>query len=301
MARSFPPDVVVIDTDALLHARFGRGKSNPRLVQSKAYRLAADTFTPALVTPQLVNESALTETLRRMRGETGKWDKVSILLPDSWFRINIVDLPSLPDKPAEALEVVRWSLKRTLPIPPDQLRVAYSILSRNAQGAKVLVLSALEATLASSEKVFTAAGIDVVLVEPLGLNIWNAITVREGESADDRLFLYVRDTDFTTAVFRGAQPLFIRSRNLSGERSVEQEIRLSANYLRDTLSVESFAQCYVAGARGSAVHETLASEFNTQVRPVVLRDFVEEAPADLQGDLERFGAELTACTGVFTG
>src|SRR5215213_6735872 len=99
MARSFPPDVVVIDTDALLHARFGRGKSNPRLVQSKAYRLPADTFTPALVTPQLVNESGLTESLRRMRAETGKWDKVSILLPDSWFRINIVDLPSLPAKP----------------------------------------------------------------------------------------------------------------------------------------------------------------------------------------------------------
>lgn len=300
MSRSFPPDVVVIDTDALLHARFGRGKSNPRLVQSKAYRLAADTFAPSLVTPQLVNESALAETLRRMRGETGKWDKVSVLLPDSWFRINIVDLPSLPEKAAEAMEVVRWSLKRTLPIPPDELRVAYSVLSRGAQ-TKVLVLSALEATLVAIEKVFAAAGLDVVMIEPLGLNIWNAITVREVESAGDRLFLYVRDTDFTTAVFRGAQPLFIRSRNLSGERSVEQEIRLSANYLRDTLAVESFAQCYVAGGRGSAVHETLASEFNTQVRPVVLRDFVEEAPADLQGDIERFGAELTACTGVFTG
>jgi type IV pilus assembly protein PilM len=301
MSRSFPPDVVVIDTDALLHARLGRGKSNPRLVQSKAYRLAADTFVPALVTPQLVNESALAETLRRMRAETGKWDKVSILLPDSWFRINIVDLPSLPEKAAEALEVVRWSLKRTLPIPPEQLRVTYTILSRNAREAKVLVLSALEATLASIEKIFTAAGLDVVLIEPLGLNIWNAITVREADAAGDRLFLYVRDTDFTTAVFRGPQPLFIRSRNLSGERSVEQEIRLSANYLRDTLAVESFAQCYVAGGHGSTVHETLASEFNTQVRQIALRDFVEDAPADLQGDIERFGAELTACTGVFTG
>ncbi|HYI12969.1 MAG TPA: hypothetical protein VEK57_28235 [Thermoanaerobaculia bacterium] len=301
MSRSFPPDVVVIDTDALLHARFGRGKKNPRLVQSKAYRLPADTFSPSLVTPHLVNESGLAESLRRMRGETGKWDKVSILLPDSWFRINIVELPTVPEKPAEAMEVVRWSLKRTLPIPPEQLRVNYTILSRDAGGAKVLVLSALEATLAAIEKVFTAAGLDVVLIEPLGLNIWNAITVRETEATGDRLFLYLRDTDFTTAVFRGPQPLFIRSRNLSADRTVEQEIRLSANYLRDTLSVDTFAQCYVAGGRENAVHETLASEFNTQVRPVALRDFVEDAPADLQGDIERFGAELTACTGVFTG
>ncbi|HYK03860.1 MAG TPA: hypothetical protein VE974_19045 [Thermoanaerobaculia bacterium] len=297
MARSFPPDVLVIDTDAIVHARFGRGKKNPRLVQTKAYRLAADTFTPSMVTPQLANEASLGETLRRLRGETGRWDKVSLLLPDSWFRINIVDLPSLPPKEADAMDVVRWSLKKTLPIPPEQLRVAFSVLSREGKGAKVMVLSALEATLTAIERVLGAAGLDIVLIEPLGLNIWNAITVREEESAGDRLFLYVRDTDFTTAVFRGSQPLFIRSRNLSSERTVEQEIRLSANYLRDSLAVDSFARCYVAGKGGPAVHETLASEFNTQVRPVELRDYIEDAPAETYG----LDAELAACSGVFTG
>jgi type IV pilus assembly protein PilM len=297
MARSFPPDVVIIDTDALVHARFGRGKSGMRLVQAKPYRLAAETFTPAMVTPQLANAPALAETLRRLRNETGRWDKVSVLLPDSWFRINIVDLPSLPANDAEALDVVRWSLKRTLPIPPEQLRVSYAVLSREGQAAKVMVLSALEVTLASLEKAFADTGLEIVLIEPLGLNIWNAITVRETETTADRLFLYVRDTDFTTAVFRGTQPLFIRSRNLSAERTLEQEIRLSASYLRDALAVDTFANCYVAGQGGAAVHETLAAEFNTQVKPVVLRDYVEEAPSDLYN----LDAELTACTGVFTG
>jgi Tfp pilus assembly PilM family ATPase len=297
MARSFPPDVVIIDTDALVHARFSRGKTGMRLVQAKPYRLAAETFTPSMVTPLLANESALAETLRRLRNETGRWDKVSLLLPDSWFRINIVDLPSLPNNESEALDVVRWSLKRTLPIAPEQLRVTYSVLSREGTAAKVLVLSALEATIAGLERVFGSAGLEVVLIEPLGLNIWNAIAVREAETTADRLFLYVRDTDFTTAVFRGSQPLFIRSRNLSAERTVEQEIRLSASYLRDSLAVETFENCYVAGLGGAAVHETLAAEFNTNVRPVVLRDYVAELPSDLHN----FDAELTACTGVFTG
>jgi type IV pilus assembly protein PilM len=297
MARSFPPDVVIIDTDALVHARFGRGKTGMRLVQAKPYRLAAETFTPSMVTPILANESALAETLRRLRNETGRWDKVSLLLPDSWFRINIVDLPSLPSSESEALDVVRWSLKRTLPIAPEQLRVTYSVLSREGSAAKVLVLSALEATIAGLERVFGSAGLEVVLIEPLGLNIWNAIAVREAETTADRLFLYVRDTDFTTAVFRGSQPLFIRSRNLSAERTVEQEIRLSASYLRDSLAVETFENCYVAGLGGAAVHEILAAEFNTNVRPVVLRDYVAELPSDLHN----FDAELTACTGVFTG
>jgi len=299
MSRSYPPDVVVLDTDGLLHARLARGKKGPRIVQAKSYRLAEGTFTASMVTPQLANEASLAEALRRLRMETGKWAAVSLLLPDSWFRINIMDLPSLPKNGnGEALDVVRWSLKRTLPIPPEQLRLSYSVLSRDGQGAKVLALSALDATLSAIERVFTAAGFEVILIEPAGLNIWNAITIREVETTADRLFVYVRDEEFTTAVFRGAQPLFIRSRNLGGDRTLEQELRLSASYLRDTLNADGFASCYVAGARADAnVAAALAAEFNTQVRTVTVRDFVEEVPAGLQ-DLD---AELTACTGVFTG
>jgi hypothetical protein len=138
---------------------------------------------------------------------------------------------------------------------------------------------------------------DVVLIEPLGLNIWNAIAIRESDASADRLFIYLRDTDFTTAVFRGEQPLFIRSRNMSGDRTIEQELRLSASYLRESLNVETFASCHVAGEAASTIHETLADEFRSPVRPVVLRDFVEEIPSGLAG----LDAELTACTGVFTG
>jgi len=299
MNKSFPPDVIVLDTDGLLHARLARGKKGPRIVQAKTYRLADGTFTPSMVTPQLANEAGLAEALRRLRNETGKWQNVSLLLPDSWFRMNIMDLSTLPKNGnGEALEMVRFSLKRTLPIPPDQLRVSYSVLSRTGQAAKILALSAIDATLSAIERVFTAAGFDVILIEPLGLNIWNAITVREADTTADRLFVYVRDEDFTTAVFRGAQPLFIRSRNLSGDRTLEQELRLSASYLRDSLGTEGFANCYVAGAHaGADVTAALAAEFNTQVRTIQLRDYVEEFPSDLQAR----DAELTACTGVFTG
>lgn len=297
MARSFPPDVVVLDHDSLTHARFGRGKANPRLLQAKTLHLPAETFAPGAVTPQLAGEGALAEALRRLRHETGRWDKVSMLLPDAWFRMNIVDLPSLPDRNGEALEVVRWSLKRTLPIPPEQMRVAYTVLSRGSGGARVLVVSALDATLAAIERLFAAAGLDIVLIEPLGLSIWNAIAVREGVTNADRLFIYLRDTDFTTAVFRGEQPLFIRSRNLSADRTIEQEIRLSASYLRESLGVDSFDACWIAGDGAAAIEATLTDEFQSPVRAVVLRDYAEEIPSGIANH----EAELIACTGVFTG
>jgi hypothetical protein len=298
MARSFPPDVLVLDSDSLVHARVGRGRKQPQILQAKSYRIADDVFTPAIVTPDVANETALGETLRRLRMETGRWDKASVLLPDGWFRINILELPNLPEKRSEADQVIRWSLKRTMPIAPESLRIAWEILARSSSGVKILAVSAVDKTLATLERLFAAAGIDVVTIEPVGLNIWNAIAVREESTTADRLFLYLRDTDFTTAVFRGAQPLFIRSRNLTGDRTVEQEIRLSASYLRDTLRMERLEHCYVAGnGVGREVASIIGDEFGAPVRMIALRDVTEQTP----GDVGAYEAELTACTGVFTG
>ncbi len=294
MARSFPPDVVVIDSDGLIHARIA--SKGAQIVQAKSYRLPDDTFTSAVVTPQLSNAAALTDVLRRLRLETGRWDRVSVLLPDSWFRINILELPSLPESQKEAEEMVRWSLKRTMPVDSALLRIRYEVLSRTAGRAKVLSLSAVDSTLASIEKVFGDAGIEVVLIEPLGLNIWNAITSREPHTNRDRIFFFIREGEFTTAAFRGQEPLFIRSRNLNGDRTLEQEIKLSASYLRDTLRTDSIEQCYLAGNRADAdVAAVIGSEFSAPVRTVTLSDFSSRSPEGVAP----YESELAACMGVF--
>jgi hypothetical protein len=296
MARSFPPDVVVLDSDSLIHVRVVRGRKDAKIVQAKSYTLRDDVFAPGVVTPDMENEASFAEVLRRLKLETGRWDKVSVLLPDSWFRINIIELQSVPERASEAAEVIRWSLRRIMPIDPSLLRMSYEVLSRTPP--RVLTVSAVEATIAAIERLFGAAGIEVVLIEPVGLNIWNAITSREAATTRDRIFFYIREHDFTTAVFRGPQPLFIRSRNLNGERTLQQEIKLSATYLRDTLQTTSIENCYVAGnGVDGAVTDAIGTEFSAPVRKIALRDVAELTP----GDAGQYEAELTAAAGVFTG
>ena len=296
MARSFPPDVVVLDTDSLIHARVGRGRKEMQILQAKSYPLRDDVFATGVVTPELRNEAMLADTIRRLKLETGRWDKLSLLLPDSWFRMNIIELQSLPERTNEAAEVIRWSLRRTMPIDPSELRLSYEVLSRTPP--RILAVSAVEATISAIERLFEAAGIEVILIEPAGLNVWNAITAREAVTTRDRIFFYIREHDFTTAVFRGAQPLFIRSRNLNGERTLQQEIRLSATYLRDTFQTTSVEKCYVVGnGINGEVTGTIGSEFSAPVVKIALRDVAEQA----SGDTSAYDAELTAATGVFTG
>jgi type IV pilus assembly protein PilM len=296
MARSFPPDVVVLDSDSLIHARVGRGRKEMQILQAKSYALRDDIFAPGVVTPELRNEAPLAEAIRRMKLETGRWDKLSLLLPDSWFRMNIIELQSLPERASEAAEVIRWSLRRTMPVDPSELRLSYEVLSRTPP--RILAVSAVDATISAIERLFEAAGIEVILIEPAGLNVWNAITAREAATTRDRIFFYIREHDFTTGVFRGTQPLFIRSRNLNGERTLQQEIRLSATYLRDTFQTTSVEKCYVAGnGIDGEVTGTIGSEFSAPVVKITLRDVAEQVP----GDVSAYEAELTAATGVFTG
>ena len=296
MSQAFPPDVIVLDDEKLLHARLARGKKGPRIVQAKSYRLAANTFSRAVVTPQLTNESSLAEAVRRLRMETGKWENASLLLPDSWFRINILEIANLPEGAKEADDMVRWSLKRTMPLDTDLLRIRYEVLSRTPTHTKVLAVSAIEQTLKAIETTFAAAGIDVVLIEPIGVNIWNAIAMRETVSTRDRILFYVREGEFTTAVFRGAQPLFIRSRNLNSERTIEQEIKLSATYLRDTLGADAVEQCYLSGRANGELSSVIAEQFSAPVRMVKLAEMSEAWPEEAR----EFESELAACTGVFT-
>ena len=279
-----------------MHVRLAPGKKNPRVLGVKSYRLAGGTFNGGMVTPELISEDAIVEVLRRLKMESGSWERVSILLPDSWFRMNIIEVPALPDNENEALEVVRWSLKRTLPIPPEELRIAKAVLSTTSQAVKVLVVSAREKTLAAIERVFTAAGFDIGIIEPAGLNIWNAVTVREAQTTGDRLFLFIREHDFTTAVFRGNLPVFLRSRNLNAERMLSQEIRLSASYLREALRSERFDNCYVAGDLVDAeTLDAIGREFNSPVTRVQAADYADDVPANAAG----FGAAITASAGVF--
>jgi len=231
--------------------------------------------------------------------ETGKLDQISLLLPDSWFRMNLLDVAALPENPSEAAEVVSWTLKRTLPLKPEELRTAFEVISRSEGNVRVLVVSALEATLATIERLFAAEGINVVLIEPTGINIWNAVISRETmDSSGDRIFFYARDHEFTTAIFRGSTPVFFRSRSLNGERTLEQEIRLSASYIRGNLKGTTVESCYLAGNRLTpGLGEVITREFGAPVRNVAARDIVE---GNLGSELSSIEAELTACAGVFT-
>jgi Tfp pilus assembly PilM family ATPase len=296
MFSSRPNDVIVLGFEALSFVRLRPGKKTPELVQARRLRLKSP-FARAAVTPEVSDPAALTEALRRLKMEVGSLERVALLLPDSWFRINILDFTQFPDKQEEADEVVRWALKRTLPIPPELLRVVWIPLRRTETTRTVLAVSAVDKTLKAVEELFRAAGIEISIIEPFGLNVWNAISSFEGPNPGERLFLHVAEDEFTTAMFRGEELIFIRSRNLHGERSVPQEIRLSASYLRDNVQPSKIETCYLSGTGADEeVAAVVSQQFGGQIRRIEVPQFVALRPGTETTLLE---PEIVASTGVF--
>ena len=299
MGKGAYNDIAILDAGQLVFARLAAGSPRPRLALLGSWRLPAGTFGRATLTPSLDDAKALVEAIGKMKLEAGRVDRIRLLLPDCWFRINIVEVGNLPRTREDADEVVRWTLKRTTPFNPAELRTQWQALpTKTVNGTRVLVVSALEKSLAAIEGAFRAAGVAVGAIESSGLNVWNAIVSAEAPS-DGRLLVYLRDDDFTTAMFRGTEPLFIRSRSLAGDRRVEQEIRLSASHLQKTLETTPVRRCYVAGdgqvTRG--VLDAIAAEFGGEVEVLSASRF-----ADLAGiaAAAQYDAGIIACRGALT-
>lgn len=294
MLNSTPTDVIVLDYDSALLARFGRSAGHP--LNRTARASIRDAFREAPVTPALADESKLIEAVRRLKGEAGSLERAWILLPDSWFRLNLIEVADLPSGEAEALEVVRWSIRKTLPISADDVRMRWVSLSREDGRQRVLVVSAIEASLAAIERAMRSAGVEVSGIESTGLNLWNAITEREAATGADRILIHVRADEFTTAVFRGTEPVFIRSRNLSGERTLAGEIRLSASYLRESARISAVENCYLAGEGiDPSVADLARDMFGVEPLRINARDYLSIAGAS--ADSQKI--ELVAARGVF--
>lgn len=299
MANRAQSDIAILDGGSLLFARFAAGSPRPRLAMLGSWRLAGGTFGVGTLTPSLDDPKPLAEAIAKMKLEAGRVERVSLLLPDSWFRISIIEVGTLPRNHHDADEVVRWTLKRTTPFNPAELRTAWMPLStRTVNGTRVLVVSAMEKPLAAIEETFRAAGIGVGSIESTGLNAWNAIVSAEAP-ADGRVLIYLREGDFTTALFVGSEPMFIRSRSLVADRRIEQEIKLSASFLQKTLETTPVRRCYVVGGDQvtPSVLDAIGSAFSSEVEVLAGSRFADTS--GLQG-AGRLDAEIIACRGALT-
>lgn len=291
--RSFPPDVLVINRDDVRHIRFVQSR---QAVTVSGFSKSVfpespfdESWTPALTAPEVLRSAI--ERLRARR----RFDRASVLLPDSWFRTQIVELDSLPESRARQEEAVRWVLRKSMPNRQEQVRLAWQVISKSSGRTKVLVLFGLEKSIEAIESAIRAAAISPILVEPTGLNLWNAIAIGEDEQGE-RLLVIVESGELTMILFRDDEPLFLRSKKIDNMQSLTTELRLSTSFLRSQRGVSDFARVWVAGEDATdELVDLISREVGTAAERPTLSDLGIQGSSELDSSV----TTVMSAMGVF--
>jgi hypothetical protein len=170
-----------------------------------------------------------------LRGISGRVDQASLVLPDRWLRLAFVEAGELPRK-AQREEVLRWKLKRTLPVRVEDLRllaVPAAVLPNQQEPRRWLVGFALESLLAQLEAAFAAHRVWLGRITNQSLALLPALS---WSVAGDRLQLIakVHSGGYTLLFARRGEALLHRYKSLDPTLPLEQQAALVKRDLRLT-------------------------------------------------------------------
>lgn len=138
--------------------------------------------------------------------------ELTLVVPDTAARVLLVDFDELPAKPAEAVPVIRFRLKKLLPFDADEAAVSYQVMAQTKAATQVLAVAMPRESLKEYEAMVREAGYEPGVVLP------STLAALAGLDASEPASLVVnagRDA-VTTAIVRNGVLLLHRTVDLSG-------------------------------------------------------------------------------------
>ena len=256
-----PPAAVEIAPEGVLAAaRLATarrpGKESPESYAYAYAPLPAGALVPGIDEPNLRAPEAITEAIRSALGQVSPRTRaVTLILPDTLVRVFVLDFDSLPAKPAEAIPVVRFRLRKMVPFDVEHAGVSYQLLSESKSECKVLAAVMPGPILAEYEAAVRAAGYEPGAVLPSSLAALEAVDTMEAVLAANLSALAI-----TTAITSGQDLLLYRTLDLPedpGQRAAEirRSIAVAAAYYEDKLGARPAATALHGNPEGRCLCE----------------------------------------------
>lgn len=211
-----------------------------------ARELAPGTVVPDLVETNLRQRSAVREGIEStLGGVAGRSKDVIAVVPDAAVRVMLVDFETLPSDYEEALGVVRFRLKKSLPFDVDKAKVSYHA-QKVRDEIKIVAAVGLGSVIEDYEAAFKEAGFSPGIVLPSTLA---ALGAAEGKKPT--LVIKVDAQTTSLAILNEDQLQLFRTLEnsrgitINGEQLAE-EVYPSIVFFQDTYHL-NIEQIYVAG------------------------------------------------------
>ena len=162
---------------------------------------------------------------------------VTVIIPDTAVRVFVLDFDTLPAKPAEAIPVLRFRLRKMVPFDVEHAGLSYQILTQSKTEARVLVAVLPSNILDEYESVVRGAGYEPGAVMPSALAALATL-----DSSQPVLAACLSKVAITTSITRGDDLLLYRTLDLPDDPQqrlleVQRSVAVAAAYYEDKVSV----------------------------------------------------------------
>jgi type IV pilus assembly protein PilM len=214
--------------------------------------LPALAVSPGLAEGNVVNSAVVAAAIRAALGQVQPRVKsVTVVVPDSAVRVFVLDFDTLPARQDEALPVLRFRLRKSVPFDVEQAGVSYQVLSEGSAKLetqwKVLAAIMPGPVLAEYEGAVRSAGYEPGAILPAGLAALAALNGMNSQEAVLAVNLSVRS--LTTSIVAGNDILLYRTVELpldadAQKGDVQRAIAVAGAFFEDRLQVRPHRLLY---------------------------------------------------------
>lgn len=209
--------------------------------------LASGSLVPGIEESNLRSPEAVAEAIRSALGQVNPRSRaVTLVLPDTLVRVFVLEFDSLPAKPTEAIQVIRFRLRKMVPFETEHAGVSYQVLSHTKSELKVLTAVIPGPILAEYEAAVRAAGYEPGAVLPSSLAALETV-----QSMEAVLAANLTGSGITTIIANGQDLLLYRTLDLPADRlernaEISRGISVAAAYYEDKLGAPARILHYAA-------------------------------------------------------
>ncbi len=200
----------------------------PAAVRIVTAPLPPDVFAAGSADTPVATASYAGAVARLLAEASVKTPAASLVVPDDFVRVLVVDVEEAERHPKEVEEILTWKFGRTFGDPVPPLRLSWRPAGAGSAGTRVLALAVPEEAASSWEAPFERAGIRIGALETETLAVSSLGAVALG---GEGLVLWAREATSTAACFEGGNLRFLRVRP-SGDAAEElAELRATASFV----------------------------------------------------------------------
>jgi type IV pilus assembly protein PilM len=234
-----------------------------------ARELAPGSVVPDLIENNLRQRDAVRAGIEATLGSVaGRSKDVIAIVPDAAVRVMLVEFDTLPSDTEEALGVVRFRLKKSLPFDVDKAKVSYHA-QKFSDGVRVVAAVALANVVEDYEGAFRDAGFNPGVILP-------SMLAALGSADATRPTLVVKVDAHTTSIAILNEDQLQLFRTLENPRGVTitgeqlaEEVYPSVVFFQDTYHL-NIGRIYVAGLPESGgASPALAAQTGAEVQELV--------------------------------